>query len=116
MAMPQYAIAQAGSRAAIRVNCRCASSYQKSCSSATPRLKGARTAGAQDTAKLTDPSFSSGSIARLAADAAAAGGAADEGSAGAAVPSGDQGASANAIKHRVQQFMAIPLFFYSDFP
>src|ERR1700722_8977469 len=102
MAMPQYAMAQAGSRAAIRVNCRSASSYQKSCSSATPRLKGARIAGAQDTPKVTVPSFSSGSIGRLTADGAAPGGAA---------PSGDHGASASAIKHRVKHFMAIPLFF-----
>src|ERR1700728_927693 len=98
MAMPQYAIAQAGLRAAIRVNCRCASSYQKSCSRATPRLKGARTAGAQDTPKLTVPSFSSGSMARLAANGAAPGGAAP----GEAAPTGDHGASASAIKHRVK--------------
>src|SRR5271156_5105765 len=107
--MPQYAMAQAGSCAAIRLNWRCASSYQKSCRRATPRLKGARTAAEQDTAKLTVPSFSSGSIARLASVGAPTGGEADESKASATAPSGDQDASAKATKHRVKYFMVIPL-------
>src|SRR5579863_3099026 len=56
--MPQCAMAQAGSAFAIRSNCGRASSYQKSWSKATPRLKGARTDAEQDTEKDTSPSFS----------------------------------------------------------
>src|SRR6202165_159968 len=60
-------MAQPGSRFTIRSNCGCASSYQKSCSNATPRLKGVRTDGEHETAKDTFPSCSP---ARMSARAA----------------------------------------------
>src|SRR5579862_101253 len=60
MAIPQWAMAQLGSVLAMRSNCGPASSYQKSWSRATPRLKEAWTSGEQDIAKDTVPSFSSG--------------------------------------------------------
>src|SRR5271155_2584229 len=69
--MPQCAIAQAGSAFAIRSNCGRASSYQKSWSSATPRLKGARTDAEQDTENDTSPSLSPGGAAVGATGAAA---------------------------------------------
>ena len=59
MAMPQCAIAHDGSAARIFSNCGRASSYQKSCSNATPRLKLARTDGEQDTGNDTVPRCSS---------------------------------------------------------
>src|SRR5271170_1310109 len=55
IATPQCAIAQLGSAFSICSNCRCASSYQKSCSKATPRLKGACTAAEHETEKETVP-------------------------------------------------------------
>src|SRR5271165_5358304 len=58
MAAPQWAMAQFGSALAISSNWCCASSYQKSCSSATPRLNGACTLAAQETEKETVPSRS----------------------------------------------------------
>src|SRR6185312_6883761 len=60
MAMPQCAIAHPGSALAICSNCGLASSYQKSCSSATPRLIAACSEGAQEVAKDTVPSRSVG--------------------------------------------------------
>src|SRR5271168_3276809 len=62
MATPQCAIAQPGSALAISSNCRRASSYQKSCSNATPRLNGACTALAHETEKLTVPSRSGADV------------------------------------------------------
>src|SRR5258707_2140854 len=56
-------MAHSGSSFAILSNCGCASSYQKSCSNATPRLKGARTDGEQDTEKDTLPKRSTGGAA-----------------------------------------------------
>src|SRR5579872_6825811 len=58
IAMPQCAIAQAGSALAICWNCRSASPYQKSCSKATPRTTCGWTAGAQDTGNDTVPRLS----------------------------------------------------------
>jgi hypothetical protein len=58
MAIPQCAIAHDGSAATIFSNCGRASSYQKSWSSATPRLKLARTGGEQDTGNDTAPKCS----------------------------------------------------------
>src|SRR5579863_5061893 len=75
--MPQCAIAQAGSDFAMRSNCGRASSYQKSWSNATPRLKGARTDAEQDTEKDTSPRRSpvgtAGAAAGVAGLAVAAG-------------------------------------------
>src|ERR1700693_6177367 len=51
-------MAQKGSAAAMRWNWGLASSYQKSCSSATPRLKLARTEGAQEVGNATVPRLS----------------------------------------------------------
>ena len=76
MAIPQCAIAHDGSAATIFSNCGRASSYQKSWSNATPRLKLARTAGEHETGNDTVPRRSPatgvvGSLAsRLAAPAA----------------------------------------------
>src|ERR1017187_7134419 len=58
MAAPQCAMAQPGSALAISSNCRSASSYQKSCSSATPQLNGACTLAAHETENDTVPSRS----------------------------------------------------------
>src|SRR5258708_5616199 len=60
MAAPQCAMAHLGSVLAISANCRPASSYQKSWSSATPRLNGACTAATQETENDTVPSRSGG--------------------------------------------------------
>src|SRR5277367_2631737 len=51
-------MAHVGSALTIASNCRCASEYQKSCSSATPRLNGACVDGKQETGNETSPSFS----------------------------------------------------------
>jgi hypothetical protein len=58
IAMPQCAIAQLGSAFAIRSNCGCASAYQKSCSSATPRSNDACSPGEHETENETAPSRS----------------------------------------------------------
>src|ERR1700735_2238903 len=58
IAAPQYAMAQLGSLLTSRLNWARASSYQKSCSRATPRLKGACDSAAQETGNETVPSRS----------------------------------------------------------
>src|SRR6185437_1317963 len=63
MAIPQCAMAQVGSRLRIRSNCGCDSSYQKSCSRATPRLKLAWVEGAQETENEMVPRRSFGWVA-----------------------------------------------------
>src|ERR1700693_1448894 len=65
-------MAQSGSAFATSSNCRCASWYQKSCSSATPRVKRGWTAGVQETGNETVPRRSAAEVvAGLAAGAAA---------------------------------------------
>jgi hypothetical protein len=71
MAIPQCAMAHPGSAAAILSNCGAASSYQKSCSNATPRLNAALACGEQDTANDTVPRCSSPSDADAFCEAAA---------------------------------------------
>ncbi len=55
--MPQLAIAQAGSFASTSRNVVSAAEYQNECSIATPRFSSTCTAGMQEFAKLTLPSF-----------------------------------------------------------
>src|ERR1700733_2701052 len=114
--MPQCAIAQSGSAFAIRSNCGWASSYQKSWSNATPRLKGARTDAEQDTGKDTSPSRSPGGGAAgapgtTAGVAAAAGVAEAEGGAalaGAArVAGAAMGSAVSASRRGVHIFMTV---------
>ena len=62
IASPQCAIEHVGSALTIASNCRFASEYQKSCSSATPRLNGACVDGKQETGNETTPSFSERAI------------------------------------------------------
>src|ERR1700721_1763220 len=95
MAIPQCAMAHWGSSFAIRSNCGCASSYQKSCSKATPRLKGARTDGEQETGKDTFPKRSAAGVAGVA-DAADAVGAA----------CAARGRAVNAMRSSVNIFIA----------
>src|ERR1700722_18800169 len=59
MAIPQCAMAQEGSAATIFSNCGRASSYQKSWSNATPRLKLVCTDGEQETGNDNVPKCSS---------------------------------------------------------
>ncbi len=59
MANPQWAMAQPGSLFTSRSNWLLASSYQKSCSRATPRLKGTWDAGVQEIEMIQVPSRSS---------------------------------------------------------
>src|SRR5881275_178732 len=58
MACPQLAIAHFGSFSATCLNCLSASSYQKECSSATPRSNGFCTLAEQEVGNETVPSFS----------------------------------------------------------
>src|ERR1700728_705513 len=120
--MPQCAIAQSGSASAIRSNCGWASSYQKSWSTATPRVQGAPTDAEQDTGKDTSPSRSPGGGAAgapgtTAGVAAAAGVAEAEGGAAAAevaalagaarVAGAAMGSAVSASRRGVHIFMTV---------
>src|SRR5580658_1847736 len=100
--MPQCAIAQVGSAFAMRSNCGWASSYQKSWSNATPRLKGARTDAEQDTEKDTSPSRSPGGAAVRVAGATGAAAVGVAGAAGVAM-----GSAVNARRRAANFLMGV---------
>src|SRR5580658_826074 len=103
--MPQCAIAQVGSAFAMRSNCGWASSYQKSWSNATPRLKGARTDAEQDTEKDTSPSRSPGGAAVRVAGATGAAAVGVAGAAGVAGVAGAAMGSAVNARRRAANFL-----------